>query len=658
MIARPVSRRSLLGSLLGGGAALSVLHPFAARAASGQVHLRLVETTDLHCAVYPFDYYADRTDDTQGLARTAALIDKVRAEAGNMILVDNGDLIQGNPLGDYASGWLPTAKHVHPMFAAMNLLGYEVSTLGNHEFNFGLDFLEAALAGANFPFVNANVVKGQTLAADPTRDQTLITPYRIVEKELIDGAGALNKIKIGFIGFVPPQIVEWDAANLSGKVLTRDIVETAKAFVPRMKEEGADLIVALAHTGIDGGGYSAGMENAALYVAGVPGVDVVMTGHQHHVFPGPDYASVRGADVVAGTLMGKPAVMAGFWGSHMGLIDLMLEQDERGWRIISHTSEARPTFRREKGQPVIPLVQSVLAVLESVAEDHHATLAYVRRPVGETKAPLFSYFALVADDPSVQIVSDSQLWYLKTMLKDGQYRDLPMLSAAAPFKAGGRAGPDYYTDVPAGPIAIRNVADLYLYPNTFRAVAVSGATVREWLERSAGIFKMVEPGKADQPLIDPSFQAFNFDIIDGVTYKIDLGQPSRYDEDGKLVAPDAHRIVNLQFAGKEIDPEARFIVATNNYRAGGGGHFPGVDPSAIVFTGPDTNRDIIVRYIQTKGTIDPSADSNWSFVPMPGTSIVFESGSRGREHLADMKGVKIEEVGPGESGFTRYRIAL
>ena len=651
-----LSRRSFLAGAAS-AATLVMLHPFAARAAAGQVHLRLIETTDLHCAVYPFDYYADREDNTQGLARTTALIDAVRAEAGNSILVDNGDLIQGNPLGDYAAQHLPTAEHVHPMFAAMNGLGYEISTLGNHEFNYGLDFLDAALAGAKFPFVNANIVKGTTLAADPRTDKTLLPPYRIVEKKLKDGAGVEQTIRIGFIGFVPPQIVDWDAANLSGKVVTRDIVAAAKAFVPQMKEEGAELVIALAHTGIDGTPWHDGMENAALHVADVPGIDVVMTGHQHLVFPGPDFKDVPGADITAGTLQGKPAVMAGFWGSHMGLVDLMLEKGEKGWTIVAHTSEARPIFKRESGKPVA-LVTSVPSVLASITADHEATLAYVRQPVGTTSAPLFSYFALVADDPSVQIVSDAQLWYLKKMASGSAYEGLPMLSAAAPFKAGGRAGPDYYTDVPAGPIAIRNVADLYLYPNTFRAVGVTGATVREWLERSAGLFRQVEPGKTDQALIDPSFPAFNFDIIDGVTYRIDLAQPSRYDGDGKLIAPDAHRIVDLAYDGKPIDPAMKFVVATNNYRAGGGGHFPGLGPDAILFTGPDTNRDIIVRYIEAMKTINPSADGNWSFLPMPGTSVVFESGPRGRDYLDALKGLAVTYVGPGENGFARYRLAL
>ena len=154
--------------------------------------------------------------------------------------------------------------------------------------------------------------------------------------------------------------------------------------------------------------------------------------------------------------------------------------------------------------------------------EHEATLDYIRRAVGKTSAPLYSYFALVADDPSVQIVTNAQSWYIAQMMAGTPNAGLPILSAGAPFKAGGRGGPDYYTDVPVGDIAIKNVADLYLYPNTIRAVKITGAEVKDWLERSAGMFNQITPGKADQILLNPDFPSYNFDVIDGVSYKIDL----------------------------------------------------------------------------------------------------------------------------------------
>jgi 2',3'-cyclic-nucleotide 2'-phosphodiesterase/3'-nucleotidase len=451
----------------------------------------------------------------------------------------------------------------------------------------------------------------------------------------------------------------WDSKNLEGKAQTRDIVEAANAWVPAMKEEGADIIIALSHSGIDGKGQSERMENASLYLAGVEGIDAIFTGHQHLVFPGPKtWDGIEGVDAVKGTLQGKPAVMGGFWGSHLGLIDLLLEKDGKSWKIVDFTTEARPIYHRDDNRKIVADVDSKQAVIDAAKTEHEATLEYVRRPVGKTSAPLYSYFALVADDPSIQIVSNAQTWYIKDMLKEGEYKDYPVLSAAAPFKAGGRGGAEYYTDVAAGDIAIKNVADLYLYPNTVQAVLITGAQVKNWLEMSAGMFNLIEAGSKDALLLNNDFPSYNFDVIDGVTYQIDVSKPVKFDKDGKAVNPDSNRIVNLQFAGKPIDPAQKFVVVTNNYRAGGGGKFPEIASDKVIFVAPDTNRDVIVRYIIDQGTINPSADANWSFAPVANTTALFETGPKARQFADDVKGAKIEDAGDGADGFAKFRLIL
>jgi 2',3'-cyclic-nucleotide 2'-phosphodiesterase/3'-nucleotidase len=648
-----LDRRSFLTSTAG----FIALHPFSVQAATNQVHLRLMETTDLHVHVFPYDYYADKPRDTVGLARTASIVRDIRAEATNSILLDNGDFLQGNPMGDYIAYERGMKEgDEHPVITAMNAVGFDASTLGNHEFNYGLEFLLKSLAGANFPVVCANVSKD--MGASPRDDKTLLPPYVIMDRTVTDGAGQQHQIKIGLIGFVPPQVMNWDRRHLEGNVQARDIVETARAYVPEMKEKGADIIIALSHSGIGSANEAEGMENASVPLAAVEGIDAIMTGHNHLVFPSSAFADFAGIDADKGTIHGKPATMGGYWGSHMGLIDLMLERDGTGWRVVGHASEARPISKRNEDRSITALVDSDAAVLDSVQADHDATLAYVRRAVGKTDAPLHSYFALVADDPSVQIVSIAQLWYVEQMLKGTEHEGLPILSAAAPFKAGGRGGPEYYTDVPVGDVAIKNVADLYLYPNTVRAVRVTGQQVKDWLERSAGMFNQVEAGKADQVLLNPSFLSYNFDVIDGVTYEIDLSEPSMFGSKGELENPGANRIKNLMYNGTPLDLTQEFVIATNNYRASGGGKFPGALGDTIILEAPDTNRDVIVRYIVEQGTISPKADANWAFTSLPGTSVLFDTGPKAAEYAADVPGVKIEAAGEGPNGFARFKIEL
>src|SRR5271166_1011349 len=615
-----------------------------------RLRLRLIGLTDLHANLYPYDYYRDRPDNSVGLARAASLIAVARSEWPNCLLFDNGDILQGTPLGDFAAAEIirdPTT--IHPVIAAMNKLDYAVATLGNHEFNYGLEALERAYAQARFPVVCCNVLRSDGSPWFP--------PSIVIERDFVDGSGTMRGLKIGVIGVAPPQIAQWDEAHVRGRLKTVDIVEAARREVGDLRGR-VDLIVVLCHSGISRLASALGEENAGLDLARLEGVDALFLGHQHLLFPGEDFAGVPDADAERGMIHGKPAVMAGFWGGHLGVIDLGLEFDVGRWRVAQARVEARPIARRDGNGAAIALVESDTSVLDAAKDAHAATLHYVRTPVGRLATPLHTYLALIADDPTVELVNAAQRAYAVPLAAARAYlASLPILSASAPFKCGGRGGPDFYTDIAEGPIAIKDVADIYPYPNSVRVVKVDGATLREWLERSASIFRRIDPASRDeQPLLGPAFVCYNFDVVDGVEYAIDVTQPARYDELGVLVEPQARRIRDLTFEGAKVDPGQMFLLVTNNFRASGGGGFPGCDGTSVAIEAPDANRDVVLKYIAGATEVAPRSDGNWRLAPWPSTVVTTYLTSPLAAALPVPPGLKLTSMGAAPGGFLKLRV--
>ncbi|MCB1390154.1 MAG: bifunctional 2',3'-cyclic-nucleotide 2'-phosphodiesterase/3'-nucleotidase [Rhodobacteraceae bacterium] len=619
--------------------------------ATGQrgVHLRLIETTDLHLHLLPYDYYADRPWAGVGLASAARLIEAARAEAPNSLLFDNGDFLQGTPMGDYVAQERGLrAGDLHPIMAAMNALNYDAITLGNHEFNYGLDFLLRTLQGARFPVVSSNLMTRR--GSDARADRTLVKPYVLLDRLVADENGYRHPLRIGVIGFAPPQVVDWDNHALDGRLQARDIVETAQAWVPEMREAGADIVVALAHTGIGGARHTEGMENAAVPLARTGGIDALLTGHSHLLFPSPVFSSMPDVDIASGTISGKPAVMGGCWGAHVGLIDLLLLREGGEWRVLGTRSEVRALPRDES--------EADSRISQAVAALHADTLTAIRRPVGHTSEALHSYFTHLGVTGSLQVVAEAQRAYVRARLTDPDLVDLPILSAVAPFKSGGRGGPAGYTDVPSGPVALRHIADLYPFPNAIAALCLTGAEILEWLERSAGAYNRVKPGTEGTPLRNAEVPGYNFEVIDPLDVVYDLSQPARYDPAGDLVDPAARRVVSATLDGVPLDPAARYVLCTNSYRACGAGRFAGAQPRNLVLSDEKVTRDILRQHVGQEGTLNRGRHGSLRFRAMPGTSVLFETGPAARRHLDQIAAFRPEPRGLTRQGFLRLKLDL
>ncbi|MBR2078216.1 MAG: bifunctional 2',3'-cyclic-nucleotide 2'-phosphodiesterase/3'-nucleotidase, partial [Exiguobacterium sp.] len=616
------------------------------------VKLRFLETTDLHTNITNYDYFQDKVDNTIGLTKVATLIKEHRAAAGetNTFLFDNGDTIQGTPFGDYVreSQVDKNEAFEHPMYKAMTALNDDDVTLGNHEFNFGLAFLYNAMEGSKgkLRFVNSNVkdLEGHPIVSKFNVDGQEV---QIIERTVTDLDGETHTIKVGVFGVVPPKIMSWDSGNLQGRVTAEDIIPSAREAVRKLKDRGADVVVALAHSGI---GESAALadeqldseENVGYALTKIDGLDMVMTGHQHGRFPDAKgmFASFPNVDMTKGTINGKPVVMANNQGKDLGVIDFELELVDGKWQILD-ASAALDSVTADTA--VDPTIQAL------IEDDHLATIDYINQPVGEIQDDIQSYFALVRDDASVQFVTNAQKWYVEKELETNPelsaYKELPLLSAGAPFKAGGRELTDagYYTNIPKGQIALKNVADLYVYPNTLEVVKVTGKDVMDWLEMSAGAYNQID---ADgENLLNLQFRSYNFDVLDGLTYEIDVTGPAKFDVGGKLVNENANRVKNVEYNGEPIKMDQEFLVATNNYRAGSSS-FPGLGGGKnIVYRSAYETRNVISDYIvESKGKLDYKADNNWKIVADAKRSVTFETADAGKQYLNLYEGVEATDT--------------
>lgn len=577
--------------------------------------LALLETSDLHAAVLGYDYYKLAADPASGLERTATLIAQARAEFPDNLLIDNGDTIQGNALADYEAspGALPCSRPL-AIHRAMNALHYDAGTVGNHDFDYGLPFLLRAAgrdvagghcAGAAFPIVLANVVGAGT-------GEPLFRPYVIIDKLVRatapDGTPVTATIRVGILGLTTPVVNSWNRKALEGHAVAHGIVEAARKVIPQMRAEGADIIVAVSHGGFDSAPYAPDMEHGSWHLAQVPGIDAMLTGHAHQVFPNPagtaPQFSLPGVDKVHGTVHGVPTVMAGQWGRQLGVLGLALRREQGRWVV-----RRGDTVAQVRGVTAQTMPDPAIAAL--VKEEHQAALRYVQAPLGRTDFRMTTYFADIGDVSAVQPVNQAQAAYLAAYVRANlpQYAGLPVLSVSAPFKSG-MAGPADYTDVKAGSLALNNAADLYLYPNALYGVRVTGAQLRSWLEKAAERFNTIDPAStAEQELVNDAFAGYNFDMVTdhALQYRIDVTQ-----------AP-GRRIRDLAYQGRAVADDAAFLVATNSYRASGGGNFPGLDGSKTIFASPDASRDVLIGYIRSAQTLTRAANGgarSWRFVPV------------------------------------------
>src|SRR5881296_651711 len=530
----------------------ALLVAFQAVSTPDTAHIVIVATTDVHGRVFGWDYVRDAAA-PGGLSRAATALETLRARyPGQLVLVDAGDLLQGNPFATYFGRY--DKRQPQPIVDALNALQYDVVTPGNHDFDFGVAFLRRAATEATYRYVSANVVddSGKALFAS-----TVVLPR--------------GAVKIGITGFTTPGVMLWDRAQLAAAshLRVRRIADAAPAAVAALDRAGVDLKVVLIHSGFGSSTYDTtgvGPENDAAALAAMnPKPDVVIVGHTHR--------EIR--DTV---INGVHFVQPKNWVQSLAVVHVTLAKDS------ARAGRYRVTGVRADLIPLANVAESPRFTQRANAA-HQAARLWAGTPIGSASGGFDARYARVQDTPLLDFINEVQRRHAGTQL-----------SAAAAF--------DVQPGLPEGDVHQRDVVGIYPYENTLRAVKISGQQLREYLEHSARYFRTYEPG---QPIINDSVAGYNYDVVSGVVYNVDLSRPA------------GQRIRGLAYGGKIVQPTDSFTMAVNSYRQAGGGGYSMLANARVVYDKGEDIRELLVDEVRRARTIQATAylRPSWAIVPDP-----------------------------------------
>jgi 2',3'-cyclic-nucleotide 2'-phosphodiesterase / 3'-nucleotidase len=523
-----------------------------------RAQVTILATTDLHGNINPIDYYSNKPD-ARGLAKAATIIKQARREKPDLLLLDSGDTIQGTPLIYYHNK--KNNRPPDPMMLSMNALKYDAMTVGNHEYNFGLQVLEKARGEAKFPWLSANTYRKGT-------DETAYQPYLIKE---------IGGVRVGVLGLTTPGVPSWENTENYAGLEFRETVSEAKKWTSILRsKERVDLVVVAMHMGLEEdlstGQMTPGQapdENAAVRVAReVAGVDVILMGHTHREVP---------SVYINGVLL----TQADKWARRVARVDVYLERAEDAgkdggrWRVLA------------KGARTIPVDDGVKADEEitKLAEPYdRETQAWLGRVIGESGAELTAQDARFRDTAILDLIQRVQL--------DAGRADVSM---AASFNPQAR--------IPKGPVTVRDIAGLYEFENTLVTLEVTGQQLKDALEHSAKYFQAYVPNKALTDLVDEKIPGYNFDIAEGVTYDLDISRPL------------GRRIENLRLRGQPVSPTQKLRLVTNNYRINGGGGYAMYKNAPVLYRSSEEVRELIIDWVERHKTVPTEPTNNWRLLP-------------------------------------------
>ncbi|MBI5442642.1 MAG: bifunctional metallophosphatase/5'-nucleotidase [Deltaproteobacteria bacterium] len=533
-------------------AALLCLVLAAPAFAADRVALTILQTSDLHANLLPWDY-ARGAEGAWGLGRAATRIRQIRKTAPNVLLLDGGDTIQGAP-----AGWLEARRPtggLHFMASAMKSIGYDAMAVGNHEFNFGMDVLRRVQKDSAFPWLSANTRRAA--------DGSAAFPEVLVKE--------LGGVRVGVLGLTTPNIPGWEPAQNRPGLTWEDPVETARRLVPFLrKEKGCDVVVVLFHSGLEadpetGEPNGTAHENRVVALAReVPGIDLILTGHTHRRL-----ALTR--------VHGVPVVQPGRWGEVLARVDLVVERGEGRATVVEASGTLLPSDDSVAIDPEIAAIAKA---------PHDRALSYLNETLATASGPFPGGRARLEDTALLDLVNETQLAVTGADLS---------LTSLLPFRFDGWE---------AGPITVRQVYALYPYENQLVVVEVDGVRLKGVLEQAATYYGSAE-WRDGRLIVTPQagMTPYNFDVLQGASYRIDP------------TAPVGSRVKELRFKGRDVKEGDCFSLAVNSYRAQGAGGYTALKGTKVLRTYNDEIRELLVERLRKAGTISPETDRNWIVAP-------------------------------------------
>lgn len=520
--------------------------------------ITILGTSDLHGRIYPWEYATASADDDAGFALVQTIVKQEKQKNPNVILIDNGDTLQDNMAEIFNN------DPVHPMMEALNYMGYDVWELGNHEFNFGLDFLNKNIAAFKGATLAANIYK-----EDGTR---FVNGYKIIEK---DG------VRVAIVGLITPHIPLWEAAtpeHFKGLTFT-DPVEEAKKVVKEL-EGKYDVLIGTFHMGPDP--EKIATDGALVIAEAVPQFNAILCGHAHSLF-----------DTVVSS-KGVKLIEPGRYGQAVSKIDVKVEKSGDAFKVVDVAVKNLST----KG--LTPDAE----LLEKFKHVDEKSLAEADKVVGEVTADFIKRVdyitgnekittmptAQVEDNAVIDLINDVQQHYAKADI-----------SSAALFTND--------SNLKAGPFKKKDVSFIYKYDNTLMGVNITGKNLLAYMEWSAGYYNQFKPGDLTISF-NEKVRGYNYDMFSGISYQIDISKPA------------GSRIVRPYINGQPLDENKVYKLAVNNYRFGtllSNKWVTAEDKyydSTAILGDAGRVRDLIIKYVQENkaGKVTPKVDNNWKLI--------------------------------------------